>query len=148
MISLSSAESEYIALSSCAKEFSWIRKLFWEIAHASTWEDDNEFSGTSVLMESTAAKSLEVNPHVSARNKHIDLKMHHVRELIQRNIVRLSHVNSFEQPADSLTKIMSPQTLKKWLVCSVYLTSPVVDGDHLQGRFKLHFGNLYSIIAV
>jgi len=112
VIALSSAESEYLALSSCAKEVSWLRKLFWEVTHVKPWHEGITFEGTSVLIDSTAALSLATNPHVSARNKHIDLKVHHVRELINCGIVVLCYVKSSEQPADLLTKVMCFVTLK------------------------------------
>lgn len=113
VIALSSPESEYIALSSCAKELSWIRKLFWEVAHVTPWIDGTSFEGTEVLMDSTAAKSLAINDQVSARNKHIDLKVHHVREETSKGVIHLSHVNTLDQPADLLTKVMAPQTLRR-----------------------------------
>ena len=64
-------------------------------------------------MDRTAAQSLASNPQISAKNKHIDFKIHHVRELIDLQVVFMSHVQSKNQPADLRTKIMSSQTLKK-----------------------------------
>ena len=63
--------------------------------------------------DSTAAMSLAQNPQVSARNKHIDLKIHHVRDLIKRGVVILNYVMSENQPADLLTKIMNRRTLAR-----------------------------------
>ena len=63
------------------------------------------------MIEGKAAQSLASNSHVSAKNKHIDFNIHHIRELIENSVVHLTHVNSENQPADLLTRIMSPQTL-------------------------------------
>ena len=41
-------------------------------------------------MASSAAISLIKNPQVSGRNKHIDLKMHHVQDLVNSAILRLT----------------------------------------------------------
>ena len=67
IIALSSAESEYIALSECAKHLSWIRKLFWEVANKESWHEEVKFKETCVSIYSTAAKSMAQNKHVSAR---------------------------------------------------------------------------------
>jgi len=113
VVALSSAESEYIALSSCAKDVSWMRRIFWEIAHQEVWHDHISFQGTVMDADSPAAMSLAQNPQVSARNKHIDLKIHHVRDLIKRGVVILNYVMSENQPADLLTKIMNRRTLAR-----------------------------------
>jgi len=115
VIALSSAESEYVALSSCAKDVSWIRKLFWEICHQTPWSEHTTFAPTRIDIDSTAARSLATNAQVSAHNKHISLNMHHVRELLQNGVVELRHVASRLQPADLLTKVMTSTTLTDML---------------------------------
>ena len=61
---LSSGEAEYIALSTCAKEVSWIRKLFWEIAHQEPFMEGTRFAETELRVDSSAAISLTKNPQV------------------------------------------------------------------------------------
>lgn len=97
-------------------------------------------------MDSNAVQSLATNPHVSARNKHIDPKTHHVRELIQRNLICLSHVTSLEQPADLLTKIMSPQTLRQMV--ALLRLADFWFGSISKGRFTLIAGILIPTINV
>lgn len=111
VIALSSAESEYVALSACAKDVKWLRQLFWEICNQQPWRDEVKFVPTIIGIDSTAAISLATNQQVSARNKHISLKVHHVRELLARGVVQLRYVPSAENAADMLTKIMSLRTL-------------------------------------
>ena len=60
------------------------------------------------MIDSTAAQCLATSSQVSAKNKHIDLKLHHVRELIENSVIHLVHVKPENQPADLLKKIMSP----------------------------------------
>lgn len=113
VIALSSAESEYVALSSCAKELSWIRKVYWKVCHQMPFNDGTMLPSTSIAMDSTAAQSLANNSQVSARNKHIALKVHHVRDLLKNGMIHLVHVPSSEQPADIITKDMPRETLTK-----------------------------------
>ena len=107
MITLSTAEAEYVALSTCAKTLTWIRKLYWEICHQTPWTEGKFFDATQVAIDSTAAQLLASNPQISVRNKHISLKFHHVREMVKESIILLYHVRSHLQPADMMTKVLS-----------------------------------------
>ncbi len=107
IIALSSAESEYVALSDCAKYLSWTRKLYWEVAKKEPWTERVSFDVRRVYCDSTAAKSLTETKKISVRGKHIDLRAHHVKELLFNNIIQLIHVRSCENTADLLTKILA-----------------------------------------
>ena len=113
MIALSSAEAEYVALSECAKAVSWLRRLYWEVAQQQRWSQDASLVATSVAVDSTAAIAIAENAKVSARNKHIDIKCHHVQELLAAGVIYLYHVRSEDQPADILTKIVPIATLQR-----------------------------------
>ena len=115
IIALSSAQSEYIAMSDCAKHLSWTRKLFWEVAKKEPWHEEVKHKETSLATDSTAAKSLAENMNVSARGKHIDLRVHNVKELIRNKVIRLENVRSRENKADLLTKILELTTLRHLL---------------------------------
>ena len=107
MITLSTAEAEYVALCTCAKTLTWFRKLYWEICLQTPWVEGTFFDATQVAIESTAAQLLASNPQISSRNKHISLKFRHVREMVKETIIRLYHVGSHFQPADMMTKMLS-----------------------------------------
>lgn len=106
----------YVALSSCAKKLSWVRKIFWEMNQKSPWTDKKPpiiQIPTTIYLDSTAAVSLPCNSQVSARNKHIDLKIHHVRDLLGNEIISLKKISSNENSADVLTKDMKKDNLKR-----------------------------------
>ena len=109
VVTLSSGEAEYFALSTCAKTVSWVRKIYWEVYHQLPWTERNYFHPTEIDVDSTVAISISTNPQVSAKNKHIDLKYHHVRDLIDEGIIRLYHVASMNQRTDMMTKILVAQ---------------------------------------
>ena len=81
VIALSSAESEYVALSECTKQLSWLRKLFWEFVHKQPWKRENSFLGTEIRIDSTSATSLAKSEQMSVKSKHIDMKVHQIKEL-------------------------------------------------------------------
>ena len=49
----------------------------------------------------------------TTRTKHIDLKYHHVRDMVQRGIIIFKHVPSWEQMADGFTKIETESILER-----------------------------------
>ena len=106
MIALSSAESEYIALSECTKQVTWLRKLFWEFIHKYPWVREVRFEGTQIMMDSTAAESIAKSNAISASTKHIDIRYHHVKSCVEGELVKISHVQSSENTADLLTKVL------------------------------------------
>lgn len=113
VITLSSGEAEYVALSTCARELVWIRKLFWEMVHVSTWQESIHFSPTAIEVDSTAAMSMTQREDSTIRTKHISLKYHHVRELFQKRLITLVKVGTDFQVADVLTKVATIRTLAR-----------------------------------
>ena len=62
--------------------------------------------GIELYMDSTAAISLATKDQVSERNKHVEIKVHHVRDLIRAGVIKLQHISTDHQPADVLKKIL------------------------------------------
>ena len=115
VIALSSAESEYVAISSCAKQITWLRRILWEVQEKRPFDADDStgMPPTPVLSDSTTAIALARNEVVAARNKHIQIKVHHVKELWRRNIVSLHYVPSRMNISDLLTKPVPFKTLRQ-----------------------------------
>lgn len=115
ILALSSAEAEYIALSACGKSITWLRRLYWEMATRQPAQSEPKLPPTVVSTDSTSAISLAINRTVSERSKHIDLKVHHIRELRQSHVLILRHIRTSNQPADMLTKAVSYPVLQRLL---------------------------------
>lgn len=94
---LSTSEAEYVAATETTKEISWLRLMLKDInlpqAKATTIHEDNQ-----------ACIKMATNNMVSARNKHLELKMHYVREQIQKKTIALVYTPTNQQLADALTK--------------------------------------------
>jgi hypothetical protein len=99
VVSLSTMEAEYIAVSSAAQEAVWILRLLKELK-----VPINEDSGILIFEDNQACISLAKNPIAHARAKHIDIKYHFIRQCIDRKQVSLHHTPGTEMPADMLTK--------------------------------------------
>jgi hypothetical protein len=72
LVTLSTAEAEYVAATHAAKEAMWMCKLIGEIFRPLT-------SPTTLFSDSKSAIALAQDGHYHARTKHIDLRYHYIR---------------------------------------------------------------------
>lgn len=79
IITLSSGEAEYVALSTCPKELTWIRKLFAEIFTQKPCAESRTMGPTTAQIDSSDGASIASPQNISWRKKHISLKFYHVR---------------------------------------------------------------------
>ena len=70
-VALSTAEAEYVALSSAGQEAVWIRQLLSDMRSAPT--------GPTVMFEDNQSTiSMVKNPQYHVRMKHVDIKFHFI----------------------------------------------------------------------
>ena len=105
-VALSTAESEYIALSQAAQEAIWLRRLLQDIGMKFE-------SPTQVNEDNQGAIAMAKNPVAHARTKHIDIRYHFVREAIQDKEIVVKYIPTHEMIADILTKALPRQQFVK-----------------------------------
>lgn len=101
-VSLSTAESEYIAGASCVRELVWLKNIFCEIL------GDSKFK-INLFMDNESAIRLTKNPEFHKRSKHIDIKYHFIREKFSENLFKIGHVSTNDMIADIFTKSLPAQ---------------------------------------
>jgi hypothetical protein len=109
IVVLSTMESEYIAASDTGREAKWLRLLLSELGLP-------QKSPTKIWCDNESAIALARNPEYHKRSKHIDVRYHHLRELVFNKVIDIEYVNTKEQLADFLTKpvdIESSERIKK-----------------------------------
>ena len=106
-VTLSTTESEYIALGDGAMEGLFIRGLL------SFMVPSMRKSMIQVFGDNQGAIKLANNPHSSARSRHIDVRHHFLRELVRKKTIEIEHVESRLQHADGLTKPLET-TIFRW----------------------------------
>lgn len=96
IVALSTTEAKYIALTEAVKEVKWLRGLVSELG----------LKQESVLVccDSSSAIQLSKNPKYHEGTKHIDARMHFIREEISTGTVDVIKIASEINPADMLTK--------------------------------------------
>lgn len=97
VVSLSSVEAEYVAMSKACKMIIHFRHLMDTIYQ-------NQTEATLLFEDSMGAIATSANSKVTPRTKHIDVKYHHVRSLIENKVVAVEYIKTDLQKADILTK--------------------------------------------
>lgn len=97
VVALSTTEAEYIALCDTAKELTWIRRLC---------EDFNlDISKTTPIYEDNqSCVKLVLNDSLSSRTKHIRVRYHYTKDLVERSEVELVYCPTELNVADMMTK--------------------------------------------
>jgi hypothetical protein len=104
-VTLSSTEAEYFGISECAKELIFLKHVI-------------ESMGIKVKLpiiiktDNVGAIYLANNYTTSQRTKHIDVRVHFVRQYIEDGIFKIEFVNSEENDADIFTKNTSEETFQ------------------------------------
>ena len=99
-VALSTAEAEYIAASTASREAVWLQKLLADIF-------DSELEPTVIHCDNQSCIKLSENPVFHDRSKHIEIKYHFIRDVVQRGAVKLQYIRTDEQITDILTKPLS-----------------------------------------
>lgn len=118
VVSRSSTESEYRALSSTASEVVWLQSLFKELGVAL------DSDPSIVWCDNMGASALASNSVFHARTKHIEVDVHFISEKIAAKLIEVRYVPTEEQIADLFTK---PLTIPRFVhLCSkLNLAQPV-----------------------
>ena len=97
IVTLSTTEAEYVALSTATQEAVWIRKLLSDFGVSPR-------QATTVMEDNQGAICLARNPVTHSRSKHIDVRYHYIREALNEGIIDLQYCPTHDMIADTLTK--------------------------------------------
>ena len=104
IVTLSTAEAEYVAATHAAKECIWLRRLLDELSpHIPT--------PTTLFCDNQAACKIATTDNFHARTKHIDIRYHFIRQTIEDGTLDIVYCPTDEMVADALTK-----ALPRWKV--------------------------------
>ncbi|CEL57202.1 hypothetical protein RSOLAG1IB_12082 [Rhizoctonia solani AG-1 IB] len=92
-----------MALSHASTQALWMRQFFEELQYPS-------IAPTLVLSDNLAALTLSVESQYHGRSKHIDIRHHFMRDIIEQRKVSTLYVPSRDNLADAFTKgLATPQ---------------------------------------
>lgn len=101
IVTLSSTEAEFVALTEAVKEALWIQGLMKDMGF--------EQERVSVWCDSQSAISLSKNNTFHGRTKHVAIKFNFIRDVVEEGDVEVLKIHTSENPADLLTKSIPVQ---------------------------------------
>ena len=96
VVSRSTAEAEYRAMSVCLSEMLWVKNLLSELK---LWE-----GSLRLWCDNKSAINIANNPVQHDRTKHVEIDRFFIKERLDDGTLKLYHIASGEQLADCLTK--------------------------------------------
>ena len=98
-VALSMTEVEYMAITEAVKEAIWLQGLLDDLGVGQ--------KQVTIFCDSQSAIHLAKNQVYHARTKHIDVRYHFMREIIEEGGVLVQKIKTDENPADMLTKVVT-----------------------------------------
>lgn len=116
IVTLSTTKAEYVVASVCACQAVWFKRILEELGY--------DVEGSTVIhYDNTSTIKLSKNPVFYGRCKHIGIRFHFLRDLVNEGDISLEHCGSSDQVADIFTKPLKRETFEdlrsKLGVCSV-----------------------------
>ncbi|KAJ8644822.1 hypothetical protein MRB53_006570 [Persea americana] len=96
---LSSTEAEYVAVAFAACQAVWIRGILSELQEQSK-------APTIIFCDNKSTIFMTKNAALHSRTKHIDTRMHFIRDLVTGKVVDIQYCSTHDQLADVLTKAL------------------------------------------
>ena len=100
LVTLSTAEAEYVAATHASKEAIWLHCLIGDLVLHS----DNS---TTLLCDNQSAVHLAHSDNYHVRTKHIDIWHHFIRDIIERGEIELLYCPTDDMTADIFTKALT-----------------------------------------
>jgi len=112
LVTLLTTEAEYVAATHAAKEAMWLLALFGEVF--------DHIKTTTIFGNNKSAIALAHGGNYHTRMKHINIRYHFIRYIIEAGSIKLIYCPTDEQTADMLTKAL-PSTKAKHFAAAMGL---------------------------
>jgi len=96
-VALSSTEAEYMALTDATKEAIFLSRFLASL-------NLKDLASVKLYSDNMGALKLAKNPVFHARSKHIDIRVHFIREILKNGDIEVNHISTDDMAADILTK--------------------------------------------
>ena len=97
-----------MACSATAQEAVWLRRLVKSLGMVVD-------EPTLICQDNMGAQALTQDTVYHSRTKHIDVRHHYVRQLVEEKVVQFQHTPGTDLTADVFTKALCSPTFKKHL---------------------------------
>lgn len=104
MVALSTTEAEYIAVTEAVKEAMWLKGILSEFGVKQ--------KSITILCDNQSTIHLVKHQVFHERSKHISVKMHFVRDMVEKGVVIIKKVGTEDNAANMLTKALPGNKFK------------------------------------
>jgi len=108
VVALSTTEAEYVAATEASKEMIWLQRFMDELGKKHDMD--------TLYSDSQSVIHLAKNSAFHSRNKHIHLKYHFIRSVLEDGQLTLEKIHTSKNPTDMQTKVVTREKLR---LCSV-----------------------------
>jgi hypothetical protein len=105
IVALSTTEAEYVAITHAAKEAIWLRSFISQIF-------DISLDSTTLFSDNKSAIKLTKDHQYHACTKHIDIRFHFIRYIVEEGSIQLVYCPTDEMLTDGLTKALPSMKVK------------------------------------
>ena len=105
IVTLSSAEAEYVAATGAACQAIWMRRMLKELNY-------EQEEATKIYCDNNSAIALSKNLVFHKISKHIDTRYHFIKELIRNGEIYLEYCKSNDQYADIFTRPLGKKSFE------------------------------------
>ena len=103
IITLSSTETKYVALTEVTQEALWLKRILGEL------KLPGKLTAIPLFNDNLGAAALAKNPEYKSRTKHMEIRWHWIKEVYQQGMIELPYITTGENLADGLTKPLGPR---------------------------------------
>lgn len=103
-VALSTTEAEYYAIADCAKDIIWYQQLFEDMSFQIN-------KPTLIFSDNQGAIKLSKNAVFHKRSKHVDVRVHFIRDHQSKGNMSIQYIPTNKQPADMFTKSLASPSL-------------------------------------
>ena len=107
VVALSTTEAKYIAITEAVKESLWLNGITKELK----LQED----AVTVYSDSQSAIHLPRHQALHERTKHVDVRFHFVRDVLAKHLVEVEKVETDDNPADMITKVLPGNKFSHYL---------------------------------
>ncbi|XP_019091415.1 PREDICTED: uncharacterized protein LOC109128812 [Camelina sativa] len=106
IVTLSTTEAEFVSVAYGACHAVWLRNIMAEIG-------SEQKEGTTMFCDNSSAIKLSKNPVLHGRSKHIHVRFHYLRELVNDGVIQLDYCSTHDQISDIMTKAVKLEAFEK-----------------------------------
>ena len=107
IVALSSCEAEYVSLCSATQEVVWLRRLLSSVGFTQN-------NPTTIYEDNQGAICLSKNPKDHSRTKHVDVKYHYTRDVMEQKMINIEYCPTGDMVADAFTKSLPRPAFEKF----------------------------------